>query len=127
MPKLTHSDEERKYTTWNAGYLEKPIIMTTPTVVGGISSCQCVAYVKAARPDLKFSVGIARNWLRFANTTRPQVGSVVITNESSIGHVAIVSKIEGDNMVLTEKNYKPCLITERIMNINDERILGFIL
>lgn len=84
--------------------------------------CSCVAFVKGIT-GFSETVGKAKNWPH--NATLPQIGGVVITNESSAGHVAYIKTIVGNIMTLTEANFTPCQKDERKMVIDDSKILGF--
>ncbi len=84
--------------------------------------CSCVTFVKGIT-GVQESVGAARNWK--INSTFPQVGGVVVTNESYYGHVAYIVAINGNTMTLVEANYIPCKKSERKMAIDDPRIKGF--
>lgn len=55
--------------------------------------------------------GNAGTWLYHAKAygastgKSPKVGSILVTNESWYGHVAIVEKVSGDNLTISEMNY----------------------
>ena len=87
------------------------------------SSCSCVLYVeKVAGIDLP-QIGYARNLK--TNSKWPQIGSIVKTNEGWAGHLAVVSKIEGNTITIEESNYVPCQKGTRQLKLDDERILGY--
>ncbi len=122
-------------TTDNESIKEPKIeyIEATPEVVAqsevlyqakkaNLGFCSCVTFVKRIT-GVQESVGAARNWK--INSTFPQVGGVVVTKESSYGHVAYIEAIDGNIMTLVEANYIPCKKSERKMAIDDPRIKGF--
>lgn len=86
-------------------------------------ACSCVLWVKAQVPFTR-SVGNARNWP--VTSKVPSVGAVVVTYESRPGHVALVTGIEGDFLILSEANYSRCRVTHgRRLNIHSSLIKGF--
>jgi len=85
--------------------------------------CSCVLYGKQLTGYSK-PVGYARNWER--NSTEPIVGGVVITRESSVGHIAVITGIQGGKLILREANFTPCKETiGRELDINSPLILGY--
>lgn len=84
--------------------------------------CSCVLAVKAWT-GYSQSVGAARYWPK--NTNTPTVGGVVITNESSAGHVGYILVVNNDTFTFKEWNYVGCSYTERTFSIYDKRIIGF--
>lgn len=75
----------------------------------GYSSCSCVSYAKYKTGFTK-SVGAARNWP--VNSDKPAVGAVIVTYESSIGHVGIISHWDASYVYLeSEANYASCQVT----------------
>lgn len=84
--------------------------------------CSCVIYAKALT-GYSQSVGYARNWPK--NSLVPTVGGVVITNESRVGHVGVITAIDGDNITIIEANYSICRKTIRILNTSNPVILGY--
>lgn len=68
-------------------------------------------------------IGLARNLK--PNLTYPVVGAIVILNESSAGHMAVVTEVWADTFTITEYNYIPCKGSVRELNKNDKDIIGF--
>jgi surface antigen len=70
----------------------------------------CTWYVASRRGDVTWR-GNAGQWLTNAQaqgraTGRvPAVGSIMVTNESWWGHVAIVESVQGDRLTVSEMNY----------------------
>jgi len=56
---------------------------------------------------------------------QPKVGGFVITYESWMGHIAVITKITGQTITVEEAGYIPGWITKRDMNINSRVIKGF--
>lgn len=90
----------------------------------GYSSCSCVSYAKY-KTGFTQSVGKARNWP--TNSDTPSEGAVIITYESSLGHVGIVSHWDATNVYLeSEANYSRCKMTYgRAIPIDSPLIKGY--
>ena len=57
----------------------------------------------------------------------PQVGAIVQTNESRIGHVAYIESVVGDTMTISEWNYAGRYKqTVRTLSVNDSRVVAII-
>ena len=69
----------------------------------------CTYYVASQRP-IPWR-GNAGTWLSgaqaagFATGDTPQVGAIIVTSESSAGHVGIVTAVNGNEITITEMNY----------------------
>ena len=61
------------------------------------------------------------------NSSTPEEGSIVITNESRAGHAGVVTKVTDSTIEIIERNYIPGWITKRILPKNFARIKGFVL
>lgn len=93
----------------------------------------CTWWIKNKRQDIPNNLGDARNWLTNAPkaglqvTSQPTVGGIVVTNESPYGHLAYIEAIRGNNLIVSEMNYAGWgKKTQRILNLNNPKILGFI-
>lgn len=93
----------------------------------------CVFYVRAKKPWLPYGQDTIANRAKVVQSfghkdpSRVKVGDVIITSEGTVGHTAIVTGIEGDNLVLDEANYKAGKVTQgRRINKNDRAIMGFL-
>lgn len=85
--------------------------------------CNCVLYAKYIL-GITESLGVAGH----IQPTRltPYIGSLVITSEGSMGHVAIVTNIKDGLLYLREANYVHCKITyDRTLAIDSSLILGY--
>ncbi len=78
--------------------------------------------------------GNANAWGRNAEALGHKVGkeyvaagAIVQTRESSVGHVAYVKEVKGDQITISEMNFKGRgVVSERTLNVNDRRIVTFI-
>ena len=77
--------------------------------------------------------GNAGTWLYHARTSgyktgkTPQVGSIVVTSESWWGHVAIVEKVSGGTITVSEMNYKGwAKVDRRVIDTSSRIIKGYI-
>lgn len=86
--------------------------------------CSCVLYVKAKIGYTK-SVGAARNFP--INSSIPVKGAVIVTFESRVGHVGIVSHSDDTYVYLeSEANYSRCKVTYgRKIALNSSVIKGY--
>lgn len=92
---------------------------------------QCTRYV-ASQKTIPWG-GNAGEWLNnakaegYETSSAPKAGAILVTNESSTGHVAIVEEIKGDKMVVSEMNYAGWgKVTKREIPLDSSRIKGYI-
>ena len=93
----------------------------------------CTWFVKAKRSDIPNNMGHAKAWLNSAKVfniatgSEPKVGAIVVTTESSYGHVAYIESIENDTLVISEMNFKGWGKTStRSLNMTSKVIKGYI-
>jgi hypothetical protein len=91
-------------------------------------SCQCIDFIK------EFYAGLQNKQLynsgyvwRFHDEfsleiTKAQVGALILFKN----HIAVIEKDFGDTILIVEKNHIPCKVGRRILDKNDERIIGFL-
>jgi len=99
----------------------KLIIKIKPTN----TNCWCVPWVKA-QLGITESMGDAKDWK--PNTQIPTIGAVVITRESSLGHVGLVTDYDPAQGIITisEKNFVHCTVTHgRKLSVNNPTIVGY--
>lgn len=91
----------------------------------------CTYYV-AGRRTVVWS-GNAGTWLAnaravgFPTGEAPKPGSIMVTSEGRVGHVAYVESVNGDQITISEMNYKGFgVISSRIVSIGSRFIKGFI-
>lgn len=91
----------------------------------------CTWYV-ASRRHVPWG-GNAGTWLYHAKAygadtgKTPRVGSIMVTGESRWGHVAIVEKVKGDQITVSEMNYKGWAVkSSRTLSSKSRIIKGFI-
>ncbi len=84
---------------------------------------QCYTYVVSQ--GYAVSGHVLAKWIP-TNSSTPQAGGLVVTNESWAGHVAIVTSVNDDGTFnLRERNYTSGWITERTLRSDDGVIKGF--
>lgn len=81
--------------------------------------CSCWALVKTRIPTFPSTKEI------IVNSSKPEVGSVVIENFNGINHYAFIEKVDKTEFTVYESNYHPCLTGNRIISINDKHIVGY--
>lgn len=89
----------------------------------------CVNYAHAV-VGIKQPIGWARN--QPINSKQPAVKSIVVTTESSVGtrsgHLAVVTEVKPDGIVVSEANYVRGKITHgRFIAFNSGKIRGYYL
>lgn len=89
-----------------------------------LNLCSCVLYLEQKYGFNIGSIGQAKNWP--INSQTPEVGEVVITSESNLGHVAKIMDIREGNLILDESNYSKCQhTTGRKLPIDSPLIKGY--
>lgn len=86
-------------------------------------SCNCVLFAKDYL-GITRTLGIAK-YIK-PTSQEPRANSIVITDESELGHVAVVLSIIDDKLFLIEGNYRSCQVTYRTLNVDDSRIKGYV-
>lgn len=93
----------------------------------------CTWYAKSRRPDMPNHLGNARLWLMnagrsgFSTGSTPQVGAIVVTSESKLGHVGYVEEVTDDEIVVSDMNVIGWgKLSRRHMKINSAVIKGYI-
>lgn len=91
----------------------------------------CTYYVASQRP-IPWR-GNAGTWLSgarafgYATGDTPQVGAIIVTSESSAGHVGIVTAVHGSEITITEMNYHGFgVISSRTIPTSYGAIKGYI-
>lgn len=135
---IGHANESYTYQPWDYGFIRAPIIITTKKTpqdrelnpVYYYGNGTCVPYARI-RTGIKL-YGWAGTFMeratvaKYATTTEPAVGRMMITNESN-GHVAVVEKVTDTHIHISEQNYKGLyIVSNRILQLDDPRILGYI-
>jgi len=87
----------------------------------------CTYYVKQVRPQTPSGLGNAKEWP--VNSNKPQVGGVMVSYESSAGHVGFITGVDGDYLTVSEMNYKGFnKISSRTLKWRDNFIIkGFLI
>lgn len=108
----------------------KPVVSQA---IGGFPYGQCTWYVASRRP-VSWS-GNAHQWYRNAQAAGykvgkvPTAGSIMVTWESPIGHVAYVERVNADgSFTVSEMNYSGSWgkVTSRTIRGSDVPLIGFI-
>lgn len=86
---------------------------------------QCVAFIQSLFNNYEEFAGRAADIE--PNADQPEVGIVVLTNESNAGHAAYIYKIQGDVLILAESNYgfDEKITVGRQLKIDDPVIRGY--
>jgi surface antigen len=99
----------------------------------GAVAGQCTCWVKNHRPDLPAQMGNAGQYLvnarryGFSTGSTPVVGSIMVTNESWVGHVAMVVGVTSDTVTITEMNYvAPYVASKRTISRSSGAIKGYV-
>jgi hypothetical protein len=83
---------------------------------------QCVPFARAITGIQISGAAISNK----PNTSTPHAGDIIITKESSVGHAAAIKAINGNKLVLLERNYFSGFVSTRVIPINFSKIVGFI-
>ncbi len=103
----------------------RPVLNLPKRVKKGIGNGQCVQYAEYVTGI--YRRGNANVWTKYINSTEPVIGSIVVLNEGSIGHLAAVKDIKGDSILITEQNYLgKYIISERLFSASYLNILGYV-
>ena len=88
--------------------------------------CNCVKWVRDRVPKLPFGLWTILDKKKIINAKNPKVGRVAIMNVGMPwGHVGIVHKLQGKEIIIREANYKMCKVTERQGTEAELKILGY--
>jgi len=116
---LTNETSEQQYYSWRLTEKAKRLV--------GTKQGQCTVAVRnflgLGSDQIK---GLAKN--NESNSDTPEVGAVIITNESKWGHVGVVLSFTDTEVIIYESNVP--LGSERAgirtLQLNDDRIIGYI-
>ncbi|MGE0126670.1 MAG: CHAP domain-containing protein [Blastocatellales bacterium] len=86
--------------------------------------CNCVAYVSwRTHGNVVRGIGLARN--HPINSKLPEVGAILITNESASGHLAYVQEVARETITISEANYERCAFGTRTIRQDSPVIIGY--
>ncbi len=92
----------------------------------------CTWYA-ASRRSVPGNWGNAGSWLRsaqsagYATGSAPQAGAIIVTNESWVGHVGYVESVNGDQVTISEMNYRGWgVVSSRTINAGSGAVKGYI-
>lgn len=104
---------------------KKPLRIEIKHVVSTVNSYSrgyCTWYVANQRP-IPSGWGNARNWLAnarssgWATGSTPQIGAIAWTGAGSMGHVGLVTGVNGSQITITEMNYAGFgVVSSRVAN-----------
>lgn len=83
--------------------------------------CSCVRAVRSWGVDLPYGI----NAEDIEPNTEIEIGVVAIFNEKSGGHIGLVTRIGEKGFWVKESNYVKCEITERFIDFDDYRLVGY--
>jgi hypothetical protein len=96
-------------------------------------SDNCVKWARAQMPNLPLGLWTKADKQRavqqagFTDPSELSIGDSVLTSEGDVGHVAIVSGFDGQNLILNEANYEKGTVTSgRQLSASSSKIYGFI-
>lgn len=94
---------------------------------------QCTSWANEKRKDLPNGMGNAGQYLAsarkfgFAVSSIPSPGYLMVSAESSWGHVAYVESVSGSSFTVTEMNYlRPYAVSRRTIAIGSPFVRGFV-
>ncbi len=87
----------------------------------------CVTFARNfTKATVKDVSGMAKNVP--TNSTTPEVGEIVKTNESIYGHLAVIISVDEDSFTVVESNWHwNGIIGMRVIDNDDPRIVGYIM
>lgn len=97
-------------------------LKTQPTHTG-YDVCSCVSFAKATSGINVGPIGMAKN--HPINSQTPEIGEIVITNESPAGHLAVVTAVDNSTITVSEANYIPCKTDTRTLKKTSPVIRGY--
>lgn len=102
-----------------------PIVARIVSYANTYSPGYCTWFVASRRP-VPSGWGNARNWLAnaraagFATGSVPQVGAIAWTGAGAMGHVGLVTGVNGSQVTITEMNYAGFnVISTRVANASE--------
>ena len=108
-------------------YIAKSVTVGTRVYLP-TSDGQCVSFVQVhGYSGLK---GNAKDWVRYINTSMPQVGGVVVFvghGYGFYGHIALITAVKENSIQVVEQNfYGRRIVDHREVSLNDSAIAGFV-
>jgi len=120
------------YARSNTSGRSEIVKASTGSRVNGYPYGYCTYYV-ATRRQVPSSWGDAKAWLNsakragYSTGSSPVPGAIMVSSESWWGHVAFVESVDGDQITVSEMNYKGWgIASRRTLSKNDRVVRGFI-
>lgn len=86
--------------------------------------CNCMSYVQYRTGGRAATgIGYARN--HPINSKSCQIGAIIVTYESRLGHVGMVKHCDEDNVTIDDYNYNHCKPSIRDLPLNSSLIKGY--
>ena len=114
--------EDKKWQPWMSSFPKWKDKIDKQIVNEIITSCSCMAYLHTRGILVK---GNASDLV--PNSTPIKGGVVVFKYPSGASHAALIERIMGDKMVISESNYYPCEKSKRTISFADKNIYGFLI
>ena len=109
--------------TWGDVYVYEKYIEYIPPQLTPNVLCNCIAYAKLLLGRTGETWGNAGKIV--PNSTEPKIGSLILTNEGSNGHVGVVIGYTGETVTFEEANYFSCQRSVRTLPRDYTRIRGY--
>ncbi len=97
------------------GHVEAPVARASRDL------CSCVKYARSHGVE----VPIGTDADELSPNSPPIVGGLALFRYPKAYHVAVVTEIQGDAVVVKEANYTRCKESIRTIPLNDSRLRGF--
>lgn len=109
------------YEEYKRGQEKKAVSKTSQG--SSVYACSCVLYLRYGLNIPIPPVGQAKNLV--PNIKTPVAGAVVITRESSYGHVAYIERLSDEGLEVVEGNYYRCKVSRRTIPYDSKIIIGY--
>ncbi len=113
------SDVSQLYAEWQLTQKAKKLV--------GRYGGQCVTFARNfTQASSTIVSGVAKNVQ--TNTTTPEIGAIVKTNESRFGHLAVLISMDGNTGTVVDSNYGwNGIIRIREIQLDDPKIVGYVI
>lgn len=97
-----------------------------PSIAGAFDySCQCVPFARNYVRELPALDAQYFPLLPSKFRSVPVVGGIVVLQYEDTFHVAVITELREKGVMVIEKNYKPCSVTERLVEWTDPHLVTF--
>ena len=114
------------YETVDPLTVKENVLYSKATELVGKYGGQCVTFARDfTNATPKVISGMAKNVQ--TNTTTPEIGEIIKTDESSAGHVGVIIAVNGSTLTVVDSNYGwDERVKIRTINTNNPKIMGYI-